>query len=180
MARSLWLSIERLFQPASLKAPPNPSQVCAVELSVTVTVAFPPVTVVKAAVFQKAPDAEVTALDWAATDPPAPVVPAAPVAPPAPVVPPAPALPPAPVVPAAPLVPLVPAVPVLELSTQTLAAQCCVDPQALPQLALLEVMSTQLPLHIVCPVAQPQAPPLQTCPAAQVMPQAPQFSASAP
>jgi hypothetical protein len=126
-----------------------------VELSVTVTVALPLVTVVKAAVFQKAPDAEVTALDWAAAAPTAPVAPPLPAEPPAPVVPaapPLPAEPPAPVVPAAPVAPVVPPAPVAELSTQAPTAQCCVDPQAcpqLPQLAPLEVVSTQLPLHIV-------------------------------
>src|SRR5580704_6910947 len=87
MFRSLWLSMERLFQPASLKAPPNPSQVWAVELSVTVTVAFPLVTVVNVPAFQKAPEAEVTTLDCAGGDPPVPLPPV-PVDPPVAVVPP--------------------------------------------------------------------------------------------
>ena len=48
MSRSAWLSMERTFQPISLKAPPNPSQVCAVEASSTVTSALPLVTAVSA------------------------------------------------------------------------------------------------------------------------------------
>ena len=39
-SRSAWLSMDRSLQPISLKAPPNPSQVCAVDVSSTVTSAL--------------------------------------------------------------------------------------------------------------------------------------------
>jgi hypothetical protein len=80
-------------------------------------------------------------------------------------------------------VPGVPPVPVVTLSTQLLPAQCCVDPQAVPQppqSVSLPVVSTQLDPHSVSPVSQLelQAPLLQTCPDWQVVEQLPQCVAS--
>jgi hypothetical protein len=49
-------------------------------------------------------------------------------------------------------------------------------PQA-PQLPALLVVSTQAPLHSVCPTGQPQKPLMQGVPALHAVPQAPQFAA---
>ena len=43
---------------------------------------------------------------------------------------------------------------------------------------MLDVRSTQLPPQSVCPPGQPQLPALQVWPAAQALPQVPQFSGS--
>ena len=57
---SAWLSIWRKLQPSSLNAPPKPSQVCMIVVSLTVTVAVPPVIAVSfPSVFQYALAAEV-------------------------------------------------------------------------------------------------------------------------
>jgi hypothetical protein len=48
----------------------------------------------------------------------------------------------------------------------------------LPQCAGSVWVLTQLPLHDVCPLGQPQDPPLQVSPLAQALPQALQFAGS--
>jgi hypothetical protein len=95
-------------------------------------------------------------------------------------VPPAPVDPPVAVVPP---VPGVPPVPVVTLGTHALPAQCCVDPQVVPQppqFALLVLGSTQLDPHSVSPLSQleVQEPLLQTWPVWQVVEQLPQCVAS--
>jgi hypothetical protein len=80
--------------------------------------------------------------------------------------------------------PGVPPVPVVTLGTQTAPAQCCVDPQVVPQppqLVLLVLGSTQLDPHRVSPVPSQlamQEPLLQTWPVWQVVAQLPQCVAS--
>ena len=60
-SRSAALSSDRTDQPISLNEPPKPSQICAADMSSTVTSAFVPVTSVSApSVFQYAPGADVT------------------------------------------------------------------------------------------------------------------------
>src|SRR5436190_3255970 len=154
LSRSAWLSIIRTFQPASLNAPPKPSQARSAEPSLTVTVAAAVLVARVPLVFQYAFGAEVITLAVAVPVPPVPAVepplPAVPLAlvvpsrPALPLVPPRPALPlvpdepavlPAlPVVPPPPDVPLMPPVPVPPLSMQAPFVQLWVEPQqAVPQ-----------------------------------------------
>jgi hypothetical protein len=48
----------------------------------------------------------------------------------------------------------------------------------MPQLPKLVLVSTQLPLHSVCPDGHWQLLPEQVCPAGQALPHAPQFATS--
>ncbi len=79
--------------------------------------------------------------------------------------------------------PALPPLPVVTLATQTLFAQCSVEPQAVPQppqFAPLLVVSRQLVPHSVCPIPHSvvHVPLLQTWPDWQVFEQLPQCVAS--
>src|SRR6266700_4863648 len=76
--------MDRTFQPASLKVPPKPFQVCLTVVSLTVRSAIALGSSVQVPVFQYAPCPDVISLGSTTTAPPAPLPPAAPVVPPAP------------------------------------------------------------------------------------------------
>jgi len=168
----------RTVQPSSLKAPPKPSHFWSGEVSLTVTLAVPLVTVVAVAVVQYAFGPEVITFIVTGVVPPEPVAPALPPVPVAPPEPVPPAMPPVPLDP-----PVDPPVPVVTLSTQALLAQCWVDPQAceqVPQFAASLVVSTQAVPHSIWLPEQLelQLLLLQTWGLVQVVVQFPQWVAS--